>query len=208
MREYVIPDNPKTAPQQNVRGAFKTSSGSFKNMPGVSAEAWDEYGLTQRSKTNKPLSGIGAYNRLAIVYRLVNPGGTPPVAPPTADYLGPGFAVTAQSQPNGILFVGAEPTGVNDRLEVLLQKLPAGNRKPTLKGYKTVAYVELELADGNEYLAPVAPGRYAAAYRFVNKATGQQAELVQLSVYGVTLEVVKGGEGEAARPAARAKKAA
>ena len=209
MRERVVPANPQTAGQQNVRGAFKGSAQGFKNGSEAMARAWDAYGLTQRSKTGKPLSGIGAYNRLAIVYRLVNPGGTPPTAPPTADYLGPAITVSAQSQANGVLFVGTGPTGANDRVEILLQRLPAGNSKPTLGGYRTVAYAVLNSDDGNEYVAQVGPGRYAAAYRFVNKATGQGTEMVQLSVLGVTLEVVRGGAAEGpAKASARAKKAA
>lgn len=205
MRELVIPANPQTAPQMNVRGAFGGSSKGFKNGTAMFAQEWDEYGATQRSKTGKPLTGIGSYNRLAIVYRLVNPGGTPPASPPTADYLGDGFAITAAAQPNGILFHGGGSTAADSVIEIRLAKLPAGNSKPRFNQYKTFAYATLDAGDGNEYLANVPPGRYACAYRFVNKATGQATELVQLNVLGVTLEIVKGGADE--KPQARKKAA-
>ena len=208
MRERVVPANPKSAPQQNVRGAFGTSSKSFKSMPELDADAWDEYGKTQRSKQGKPLSGVAAYNRLAIVYRLVNPGGAAPVAPPAADYLGLGITLEVQSMPGGLIFVGSGSTSGTSVVELLLQKLPAGNSKPTFDAYKTLDYATLSTDQGNQYVARLAPGRYAAAYRFVDKATGQQTALVQLNVLGVTLEVVKGGADESAKPAARTKKAA
>lgn len=201
MRERVVPENPKSAAQQNVRGAFGGASKGFKNMPNVDALAWDEFGKTQRSKTGKPLSGIGAWNRLAIVYRLVNPGGTPPLTPPEADYLGGGFAVSAASDTGSIVFSGS-PTPAGTVVEVLLQKLPSANRKPTYTGYKTVAYTVFSVTNHNKYVAEVGPGTYAAAYRFVDTATGQQTELVQLNVLGVTLQVVRGGADEAAKSAA------
>ena len=206
MRELVVPANPKTAPQMNVRGAFGTSARSFKGMPNVDALAWDAYGATQRSKTGKPLSGIAAYNRLAIVYRIVNNGASAPLTPPAADYLGDGFAVTATAQPHAIAFKGSDNTGQGSVVEILLQRLPSRNRKPTLGGYKTVAYTTFTDGNDNTYTAPVGPGVYAAAFRFVNRTTGQQTELVQLNVLGVTLEVVAGGADE--KPAAPARKRA
>ena len=208
MRERVTPANPKTAPQQNVRVAFGGSSKGFRYLPGVDAEAWGRYGKGIKGKNGKPLSGIGAYNQLAIVYRLVNPGATPPVAPPATPWVAPNIRVTTMVTPNGILFVGSASTDASTVLEVILAPLPQGNSKPRLSDYRTVAYTALTSAGGNEYLAEVPPGRYASGYRWVNRNTGEGTEMVQLNVLGVALQVVAGGEASAGAKAPRRRKAA
>ena len=60
-----------------------------------------------------------------------------------------------------------------------------------------MTYTSLSSDEGDEYLAEVPRGRYAAAYRFVNKNTGEATEMVKLNVLGVALQVVAGGAEEA-----------
>ena len=99
---------------------------------------------------------------------------------------------------------GANYTGVTT--ELLLQPLKGKNRVPTAKAYRTKMFKAF--ATGSLTQAVTVPaGYYAAAYRFVNSATGQMSALVPISVLTIALSVEDGGADEAPA-AAKAKKAA
>ena len=205
MRELVTPENPKTAKQMNVRGAFKKSGGSFKNMENSDALAWDAFGKLQKDRNGKPMSGIAAYNQLSIKFRLVNPGQTPPVTPPTASYVGNDLSMAVTASTGALTF---SATGANDAdsvTELLIQPLASGNRKPQAEAYETAGYYQYIQPNPNAFTVDVPAGYYAAGYRYVNKVTGQMTDIVPLQVYGVALSVAQGGAE--AKPQARKKAA-
>ena len=209
VRERVTPANPKTAGQMTVRNAQGKSSKLYAAMTGAQVAAWTAYAATQPQVSKKTgrkikVSAINAFGSLAEKFLLVNPGGTVPMVPPTAAFVGDSIVVSASATTGQVQFVGSAPNTAGIKTEVLLQALKGKNRAPTAKGYRTKAY--FAFTSGALFVNVAVPtGYYAAAYRFVNVATGQATPLAPLSILTVALSVEDGGAPEAP---VRAKKAA
>lgn len=69
--------------------------------------------------------------------------------------------------------------------EFLLQPLAGPNRTPQAGAYRSHGFFAF-VAGTLSHDVDVPPGTYAAAYRFVNSATGQESGLVSLDVQQVT----------------------
>lgn len=205
MRELVIPDNPRSVKQVNVRAKFSTSGKTFQSMPKVSADAWNEYAAGRKDRNGKPLTGIAAYNGLATKYRLINNNGTPPLNPPTTVYAGDNVTFTATAGTGSIVVTPSKANANGTTTEILIQRLAGPNRKPQMGAYKTALYQVMTGPTGTVTI-PVTPGYYSLATRFCSITTGEQTDLQPLSVYGVTLSVMDGGAADA--PAASPKRKA
>ena len=99
------------------------------------------------------------------------------------------------------MFTGSAPTPPSTVVECWLQRLEKATRLLAKDGYRVVGYATLTEDEGNEFTVPVAPGPYAAQYRFVNRLTGQATPLVSIPVSipvsGVALSLEAGGADEA-----------
>lgn len=192
-REYVIPNNPNTAPQEQVRASFTRSTQLFSTLPKAKVDAWNAYAgtFTTRTKSGRlrKKRGLNVFAALTTKYLLVNPGGTPPQDPPATPFSGDNPVVTATASTGKITFTANVPNANGVTTELLIQKLVNGNRKPGA-AYKTAAYNTFTIG-GLTKEVTVPPGYYAAAYRFVRTATGQQSELRPLPVQQVTFAIAK-----------------
>jgi hypothetical protein len=67
-RALVIPTNPRTAPQQSVRGIFTTQAARWRALTAAQRLAWNRmvkrYLSVRRGGTNGPLTGSQLFNKL------------------------------------------------------------------------------------------------------------------------------------------------
>jgi len=193
----VTSKNPRTAAQQGIRSAFSKATATWKTLTSTQVQAWNAYALTV-TKTN-PITGntyhptgFNAFTGLAIKFLQINPTGTIPVTPPTSAFTGDTITITATGGSGAITFTATAQNATGIKTEILLQPLPNANRAPQPGHYRTKAFNNFgNLA--HTYTATLLPGTYAAAYKFVNTATGQETPLQPLPVQQVTLalEVVE-----------------
>jgi hypothetical protein len=192
-REYVVPDNPNTPPQEAARSYFKRATQAYEALPKAKVDAWNAYAsqFKTRNKQGKlrEKHGLNVFTGLATKFLQVNPNGAIPQDPPSSDFNGDGASLTVTAGSGKLTFTSNLPNSAGVVTELLYQRLANGNRKPG-KGYKTGAYVAFAPGSLSRDV-PVPPGFYAAAYRFVRTATGQQSEIRTLTVVQVNLAVAK-----------------
>ncbi len=82
-------------------------------------------------------------------------------------------------EPHNVTFTASAPNAPGVITELLLQPLPSPNRTPKPRDYRTQAFVAFT-PENLTATIPVEPGCYAAAYRFVDPATGRSTMLVAL----------------------------
>ncbi|MCW5938413.1 MAG: hypothetical protein KF884_07320 [Fimbriimonadaceae bacterium] len=192
-REYVIPANPSTPPQEASRSYFKRATQAFEVLPKAKVDAWNEYAsqFKTRNKQGKlrEKRGLNVFTALAAKFLQVTPAGTIPQDPPTSDFTGDNPVITVTAGTGKLTFSSTLPNSSGVVTELLFQRLVNGNRKPG-KEYKTGAYFAFAPGSLSRDVT-VPPGFYAAGYRFVRTATGQQSKIRTLPVTQVNLAVAK-----------------
>ncbi len=196
VRDFVVPANPRTDKQQNVRGKFRQSTTTFATLPKAKVDLWNRYAsnLTVLGRGNKrrKREGIAVFNELTTRFLLASPTGTVPQDPPSTPFTGDTITITVTATPGRLSFTASAPNGTGVTTELLIQPLVNGNRKPLPELYRTAQYYKF--APGNlSREVTVPPGWYAAGYRFVRQTTGQATELQPLGVNQVSLVLEEGG---------------
>lgn len=178
--------NPNTPAQQAIRADLRTSATTFKNFTTAQLAPWKVYAnsITKHNdvtgKTYHP-SAMNAFIALATKFLQVTPGGTIPTTPPASAFVGDAVSIQAAPGTGKITFTASAPNAANVVTEFLLQPLASANRAPQAHAYRShgfFAFVPGTLTHD----VTVPPGYYAAAYRFVNSATGQESGIVALDV--------------------------
>jgi hypothetical protein len=158
------------------------------------------------AKTN-PVNGkkrqpnaMNAFVELATKFLQVDPTGTIPTTPPTSSFVGDNIGITATAGTGKITFEASAPNSADTTTELLLQPLAGPNRTPQKNAYRSKGFFQF-VGGTLEHDVDAAPGYYAAAYRFVNKLTGQATKLEYLPVQGVTLAIEQGGKSTSKKAA-------
>ncbi|MCW5947493.1 MAG: hypothetical protein KIT74_10750 [Fimbriimonadales bacterium] len=188
LRDYIIPENPSTELQSRARSAFTWAVATWNTLTPDQAQAWRNYAMTL--STREPGSGAvraprarDVFTRLAIKLRQVDPTRPIPLYPPPGRFFGDSVIVSAlQESEGGVMFEADAPNRTGIVTELLLQplRLPGSPAYPSK--YRTQGFVAF---DEEPVVVAASPGFYAAAYRFVNEATGQATELAELGMIQV-----------------------
>jgi hypothetical protein len=203
VKNRLSPRNPQTNPQQAVRAYFAKAAAAFKNLSSAQVQAWQAY--AQTIVKHNPVSGetyhptaINAFTALAVKFLQINPAGTIPTTPPAGPFAGDSISLTATAGVGKITFNASGPNTVGVKTELLLQPLASQHRTPQPRAYRSKAIVSLSSLNPS-YELTVPAGWYAAAYRFVLTATGQETAIVPLNVQQVTLSVADSGDSKQTR---------
>lgn len=198
LRPFVIPKNPNTQAQEAIRSYLTKAARTFKGLNSTQLQAWRDYALTI-TKTD-PITGeqyhpsaINAFVELATKFLQVTPTGSIPLTPPASPYVGDNVTVTAVASTGKVTFTASAGNAIATKSELLLQRLPSANRKPSSNGYRSKAFFQF-LPGTLSTDVTVPPGFYAAAYRFVNTTTGQATEMIPIPAGTVSLAMVEGGQ--------------
>jgi hypothetical protein len=183
VRDYVIPENPRTPAQEQTRSAFSWAVGTWNNLSPGQAQAWRDYAETLAVR--EPGSGAIRTPRardlfigLAIKVRQVDPNAEIPLTPPESRFFGDAIGVRlGPPAPGAVVFEATGPNSAGVVTELLLQRLPLAGSRPYETKYRTQGFMSF---DGEPVAVEAPPGWYAAAYRFVKAATGQATLLAPL----------------------------
>ena len=198
VRPRVKSKNPRTPAQQAIRSYMSKAAATFKGLTTAQVAQWQAYAQTivkHNPVNNHPYSptAITAFTGLATKFLQNNPSGTIPVTPPASAFAGDTVVVTATAATGKVTFTGSKANLSGVTTEFLLQPLKSRNRTPNSRGYRSKAFGVFALGSLSfDVLVP--SGYYAAAYRFVNTATGQESILTPLTVVQVALSVADGGK--------------
>jgi hypothetical protein len=198
--------NPNTPAQQAVRENLRDAAAAFRNLNATQAKAWQNY--ANSVKKDNAISGkdynptaINAFTALASKFLAVNPNGTIPVTPPTSSFIGDRIGMSVTAGTGKLTFTASAPNSANVTTEFLLQPLASPNRKPQPKAYRSYGFFQFETGSLSHEIE-VPPGYFAAAYRFVNKLTGQQTNFKTLSIQQVSFAIASSDKSEKTRKAA------
>ncbi len=195
VRTRVIPRNPCTAAQKAVRASLAKAAAAYRSLTATQQAQWVAYaaGITRtRAGSGKSYhpTPISVFAALASKFLQVNPTGTIPTTPPTASFGGDTITVTAAAGTGKITFTATAANAANVKTELLLQPLVSKYCTPQAHQYRSKAFVAFTGASsGLSADVTVAPGCYAAAYRFVSTVTGQETQIVPISIQTVSLAV-------------------
>ena len=186
----VTPKNPRSIGQTKARGNLDRSSKAFANMTTAQAAQWNLFGasivrhdpVSGKSYTS---TGIAAWNELTTKFYQITPTGTAPLTPPTSAFSGDSLSVGFTGGSAQVTFAASAGNATGVRTEILLQQLKGRNRKPSAGGYVSRAFFPFA-AGSLTFNLSVGAGYWAAAYRFVNVATGQATGLVALGTVVVS----------------------
>ncbi|HZH97396.1 MAG TPA: hypothetical protein VEX38_00375 [Fimbriimonadaceae bacterium] len=192
VRDRVIPADPQTEAQSQVRKHLSTATTTFRGLSALRIKSWNQYAANfhSRSKGGKLVkkSGINVFTALATKFLQVTPGGTLPLDPPLTRFTGDSITVTATNGTGKVTFTASAANAAGVKTELLLQPLASPNRKPQKGAFKSYGFVAF--ASGSLSSDVIVPtGHYAAAYRFVKTASGQDTELVVLPNLTVALSL-------------------
>lgn len=195
-REHVEGTNPKTPAQLAVRAAFRTSAQTYAGFDAATHAKWVAY--ADRFVLRDPITGetrkqspFNAFTKLGVKFLLVTPGGTLPTTPPAAAFPGDAITVTASAGTGKVTFTASGPNAANVVTEFLLQPLANANRKPQKNGYRSKGFFAF-VPGTLTHDVTVPTGFYAAGYRFVNTATGQEIDMIPLPIQQVAFSVAGG----------------
>lgn len=171
----------QSSPDQRRQAArFGRASRAWAELTMDEADAWNAYAdrLTKHdalSGRDYSPTGYNAFVALAIVLLRLDPLAPVPALPPVGGFEGDRTLVFATGEAGAARFTASAPNRAGVVTELMLQPLANVRRKPG-KAYKGMAFALFEngalIAD-----VPVEPGVYAAAYRFVERATGRVTNL-------------------------------
>ena len=214
MRDRVTPTNPKTAAQTAVRTAFRKATKQWATLTPGQMAAWKTY-ASQHPRTNKTSdeeyipSGFNWFTALAAKYFLMNPGATSaPTTPPTSNFGGDNLVITI-SNPAGTANIQFSASAANSSgvtTELLLQPLASAGRSPQKNGYRSKGFKAFASGSLTQSYT-VSIGYYAAAYRYVSTATGQELGTTFIGTVYVAGAAVAGGNNTLKVTSARSKKA-
>ncbi len=186
LRPRVTSRNPSTAAQQSIRSAMSKAAATYSTLNSSQLAAWENYANTQ-VKVN-PVSGAvyhpsanAAFVGLATKFLQATPGGSIPTTPPSSAFAGDSVVVTVSASEGAITFTASRSNALGVTTELLLQPLASPARKPKFRDYRTQAFQVFALAPLTRTIT-VPAGYYAAAYRFVDVATGQASPLVPVAI--------------------------
>lgn len=172
---------PPTPAQLQSRARLRKVGAAFRALTPAQHLAWSTYALTvtTHTKGGKAVSP-STYNAFVAVsskFSQVNPTLPLPTLPPPAAFEGDTLIVYSRAEETDIFLVSTSGNTPNVITELMLQPLANEFRKPQKRDYVSRAFGAFQ-AGGSEIGVTVVPGAYAVAYRFVNNATGQEAEIV------------------------------
>ena len=186
VRPRVVGRNPSTPAQQAARSAMQKAAAAYTALTPTQLSAWQAYAETQ-SRPN-PVTGIPyhptantTFIALATKFLQVSPTSAVPVAPPAAPFGGDSVAVTVGAEAGQVTFTGNKNNAAGVTTELLLQALASPVRTPRYAAYRTKGFQVFALGSLSRSFT-VPPGYYAAAYRFVEIATGQASPLIPLGI--------------------------
>ena len=191
----------RTPAQDAARLRIAPVSRAWEGLDERAFQAWRRYAL--RSAWRNPATGAivtpkayALFVGLACRARQVDPGvELAAFMPPERPFAGDSVRVVAQASPPAkapfagtearatwgvvtLVSSGANAPGVVT--EVLAQ--PLVNARRAVYRDKYVAKLFTAFAGADEVAVPLAPGAWALAYRFVERATGQDGPLVEMGV--------------------------
>ena len=164
-----------------MRSHITQVSQHYRNLTPEQRKTWKAYLelLEEANPQSKRRNVYLVYTGLACKYLQMHPNDAPPANGPAALFFGDGIAIQAAGKPGGIRFTATAANAPDVVTEILLQPLKHTGRTPIFDRYRSQAFVHFE-AGSLEFVLEVSPGAYAAAYRFVNSATGQEAGIAPL----------------------------
>ena len=210
-RDVSIPTGAATPAQIAARTNMKKDGAAWQSLSAENVANWRAYAsriVRKGKKSSKPYvpNAYQEFTALTTKWYQIHGAGAAPVAPPTGEFAGDVIEVQAEAGVGGIQFTGGGANAAGVMTELLLQPIKGKHRKAGAEGYVSKAFVAFSVASPR-VTVPVGAGYYAAAYRFVEAATGRQMGIVPIATLTVSLSVESGGTGEAP-VTARAKKAA
>ena len=213
-RDVTYPTGEPTPAQQRVWLNMKQDGAAWQALSVENAEKWRAFAsnLTLKAKkAGKPFvpNGYQIFTAYTTKWLQIHGSGQPPVSPPTGEFGGDTLPVRAVAVTGAIVWEADEANLPGVATEMLLQKVKGKHRKAGSSGYVSQGFVTFT-SSVSEKTVTVPAGYYAAAYRFVEPATGRETGIVPIGMLTVSLSVADGGTGESAAPKApaRAKKAA
>jgi hypothetical protein len=180
---------PTDTSQPVAENPWTQAMAAYNAMARAQSQIWNRYAATLTHRD--PVTGVACHTTgqkvfvvLSTAFLQVNPGGTIPLVPPTVPFAGDNAVVTATGGTGQIVFTASGPNAVPAKTEILLQSLKGAHGTPS-RSYTSAGFVAFA-AGGLTHAVSAMPGRYACAYRFVNTATGQMTEPIEIGVVRVT----------------------
>ncbi len=202
VRPRRTPANPNTPAQEAVRDNLRRAARGYEALTPAQAQTWEDYGQTITKtqpitgETYNP-TGIAIYVALVSKLLQVTPTAALPTAPPTSDFVGDRLTITVTPSAGRLTFSASSPNSLGTRTELLVQRLRSRNRTPQAKKYLSRGFATFATGSLSAEVT-VTPGVYACAIRYVNANTGQQTEIVPLTVQTVSLALEKTGTAKKA----------
>ena len=180
VRRRMVPHNPQTPAQQANRAAHGRAMRAWSLLDAGARGRWAEWA---RARGGKGQTTFAALYGKAL---RVDPLAPPPQAPPARPFFGDAALVSASAPSAGaVRFAASAPNRAGVVTELLVQPLLSLARRTYRDKYRHAAYVAFAPGHLTRDVSCV-PGVVALAYRFVDAATGQATELVELGVVTVT----------------------
>lgn len=181
VRDRIVPHDPRTPAQIATRQRLQRVGQAWLGLSLAQAQAWRDYAASLQRVDLDTGALIGPraqtlFSKLSLKFLQANPTGEIPLTPPDSAFAGDGIGVSSSPSDDGIRFTSTGPNGAGVVTELLVQPLASIHRRAYRDKYRPVAFYAF---DGESYEAPLPPGAYATAYRFVCAATGQESALFE-----------------------------
>jgi hypothetical protein len=190
VRTRTAPNQPQSALQSASKQRFRSASAAFNQLSVSQLTAWANYGATVKRRDEVTeevyfLTANMAFMGLASKFLQVNPTGTIPMNPPAGGFGGDTVTLTVSGVDGKITFTASKANAAGVKTELLIQKLASKARRTYEEKYRTASFVAFATGSLSSVVNAEA-GIYATAYRFVNTATGQDSDIVQLGIVDLT----------------------
>jgi hypothetical protein len=184
IRPRTTPANPQTPAQTAVRSQFARAVEAYRTLTPEQAAQWAAYAQGQfrinpRAGTARRRTGYAAFTGLTTKFLQVTPDGVFPRVPPAFGFVGDPMTLTAAGSGGTVTFTACAPNSPDVVTELLWQPLGFGHQTPIATFYRSQAFVAV-VSGGLSVPLSAPSGWLAPAYRFVNRATGQETPLVPL----------------------------
>lgn len=189
LRPRTMPANPRTPAQVAARERLTQAASAFRALTPAERQAWAVYAaslLVYPRDSGAPYAPAANSVFIALASKRLQavPGAPIPTVPPAAPFFGDNLTLAASAGAGGITFTASAPNAAGVLTELLWQPLVNGGRTPQPRQYRTQRFAAFA-AGALSVTLPAAPGWYAAAYRFVREATGQETEVARAGVVEV-----------------------